>query len=390
MSSGELHAWHFATRTPVRIKWHAGQIVGLTEVSEKPVEDIWIAPPLWDLQVNGYAGIDFQQDNVTEAELLQAARGLRRDGCTRFLLTLITDEWTRMLDRVRHYTALRRMNREIQAATLGFHIEGPFLSSESGYCGAHNPDFMLNATPEHLDQLRAVVGDLPLLLTVAPERFSAEMSCAARDRDIHINAGHTNSDARGLQWTFGKRFARAFTHVGNGCPQSLDRHNNIIVRVLDDANLPVSVIPDRIHVPPALFRVIHSVKGDDIYYVSDAMSAAGAGPGTYRLGKLTLEVREDGVVRLPGTPNVAGSALAPIEGILCAAEMLNRDWQDVWKYFSETPAKRIDRENLLESGKPADFCLLNWKTLGDENFEETFLAFTTYVAGSPTRRETSQ
>src|SRR5436190_20553107 len=99
MSSGELHAWHFATRTPVRIKWHAGQIVEFTEVSEKPVEEIWIAPPLWDLQVNGYAGVDFQQDNVSEAEVLQAVRGLRRDGCTKFLLTLITDEWTRTLAR---------------------------------------------------------------------------------------------------------------------------------------------------------------------------------------------------------------------------------------------------------------------------------------------------
>jgi N-acetylglucosamine-6-phosphate deacetylase len=389
MSSGELHAWHFATRTPVRIKWHAGQMVELMEVSEKPEEDIWVAPPLWDLQVNGYAGVDFQQDNVSEAEVLQAVRVLRRDGCTRFLLTLITDELARTLDRVRHYAELRRINREIQGAMLGFHIEGPFLSSEPGYCGAHNPDFMLNATPEHLDQLRAAVGDLPLLLTVAPERFTSAMSCEARNRDIHINIGHTNSEAHGLQSTFGKGFARAFTHLGNGCPQSLDRHHNIIVRVLDDANLAVSVIPDAIHVPSALFRLIHQVKGDNIYYVSDAMSAAGAGPGTYRLGKLLLEVREDGVVRLPGTPNFAGSALAPIDGILRAAEMLKRDWQDVWRFFSETPAKRIDRENLLEAGTPADFCVLKWTTSSDENFDETALALTTYVAGIPTRREPS-
>jgi N-acetylglucosamine-6-phosphate deacetylase len=290
---------------------------------------------------------------------------------------------------VRLYAKLRRTNREIQAAVLGFHIEGPFLSSEPGYCGAHNPDLMLNATPEHLAQLRAAVGDLPLLLTVAPERFSSEMSCEARNRDIHVNIGHTNSEARGLQWTFGKGFVRAFTHLGNGCPQSLDRHDNIILRALDDVSLSASVIPDGIHVPPALFRLIHRVKGDDIYYVSDAMSAAGAGPGTYRLGKLTLEVQEGGVVRLPGTPNFAGSSLAPIDGIFRAAQMLKRDWQDVWKYFSETPAKRIDRENLLEPGSPGDFCVLEWTTSGDENFEETAFNLTTYVAGNPISRQTS-
>jgi N-acetylglucosamine-6-phosphate deacetylase len=390
MSSGEVHAWHFATRTPVRIKWHAGQIVELTEVSENPAEDIWIAPPLWDLQVNGYAGVDFQQDTVSDAELVQAIRGLRRDGCTKFLLTLITDEWERTLARVRHYAGLRRANLEIHGAMLGFHIEGPFLSSEPGYCGAHNPNLMLNATPEHLDELRAAAGDVPLLLTVAPERFSSKMSYEAGRRNIHINIGHTNSNAHGLQWTFGKGTARAFTHLGNGCPRLLDRHDNIIFRVFNDSALPVSVIPDAIHVPAELFRLIHRLKGDDLYYVSDAMSAGGAGPGIYRLGNLTLEVKEDGIVRLPGTPNFAGSSLAPIDGIFRAGEMLKRDWQDVWKYFSETPAKRIDRENLLEAGTPADFCVLKWTASGDENYEETTLAFTTYVAGIPTRRETSQ
>src|SRR5882724_7120671 len=121
MNSGRLHAWHYDTRKPVHLSWRDGRIVSLSEIDEKPEKNIWIAPPLLDLQINGYAGVDFQQDDVAEAELLSAVRALRRDGCAKFFLTLITDEWPRMITRLRHYRELRENNLELQNAIAGFH-----------------------------------------------------------------------------------------------------------------------------------------------------------------------------------------------------------------------------------------------------------------------------
>jgi N-acetylglucosamine-6-phosphate deacetylase len=120
----------------------------------------------------------------------------------------------------------------------------------------------------------------------------------------------------------------------------------------------ISLIPDCIHVSPALFRIAHKLAGPStIYYVSDAMAAAGAGPGRFKLGRLTLEVGDDQIVRLPGSPNFAGSALQPIDGVFRAAEMLGCPWHQAWRSFSETPTRFMGWEHGLKVGGPADFCL---------------------------------
>ena len=110
---------------------------------------------------------------------------------------------------------------------------------------------------------------------------------------------------------------------------------------------------------PALFRLIHRlVDSDSIYYTTDAMAAAGAPPGKYRLGQLELEVGPEQVVRLPGTPNLAGSALTPIEGVRRAAEMLDCDWQDGWPRFSQAPARFMGLQEGFTIGSPANFALI--------------------------------
>src|SRR5256886_5679973 len=86
--------------------------------------------------------------------------------------------------------------------------------------------------------------------------------------------------------------ASAFTHLGNGCPRELDRHDNILWRVFETPGLTVSLIPDSIHVSPAPFRLFHRELAS-ICYTTDAMSAAGAPPGLYKIGSLEVEVGPD-------------------------------------------------------------------------------------------------
>jgi N-acetylglucosamine-6-phosphate deacetylase len=257
----------------------------------------------------------------------------------------------------------------LKAAIAGWHIEGPFLSAEPGFHGAHDPQWMQDPTPRHIEELRRCAGDDPVLLTVAPERQGAmEAIKAAVSVGITVSLGHTDASAELLSQAR-LQGARGFTHLGNGIPRSLDRHDNIIWRVLETPGLCVSLIPDRIHVSPPLFRIIHRVLGpDSIYYTTDAMSAAGAPPGRYPLGKLELDVGPDQIVRQPGKLLFAGSALRPIDGVFRAAEMLNHKWQDVWKSFSEQPAKLLGLRNELTVGQPATFCLL--KTTEQEKLTE--------------------
>lgn len=356
---GELRARHFATGHPVYVQWRKGIITELDALHDEEPTTLWLAEGLVDLQVNGYAGVDFQQDELTVQDLEKAAQALRRDGCTRFLLTLITDEWGVLLKRLQHIRSLRAQSPYLQQAIAGWHIEGPFLSEKPGFHGAHDPALMLDPTAEHLNQLREITGRDPVLITVAPERAGAiEAIKHARSLGFTVSLGHTDASAEVLRVAV-EAGANAFTHLGNGCPRELDRHDNILWRVFETPGLTASLIPDGHHVSPALFRLVHcTLPARQIYYTTDAMSAAGAPPGKYPLGKVTLEVGADQIVRLPGKTNFAGSALRPIDGVSRAAEMLGCPWQEVWERFSETPAKLIGLPLSPSIGQPMGFCIL--------------------------------
>lgn len=381
MNAESICAYHYATGQPVLVSWDNDRITRIEPAPSNPPRDTWIAPPLLDLQINGYAGVDFQQDDLTAEQLLTAVRALRRDGCTRFLVTLITDEWPRLLARLRHLSQVRASQPELAEAILGWHIEGPFLSPEPGFCGAHDPAVMLDPLPAHIDALREIAGSEVLLLTVAPERAGArEAILHARHRGVFVHFGHTNASREQLRAAAGE--VSAFTHLGNACPQQLDRHDNILWRVLDLPELWCSVIADGIHVSPPLFRLIHQVKGDQVFYTTDAMSAAGAPPGRYALGKLEVEVGADGVVRQPGRTNFAGSSCTPLQAVRRAADMMDEPWQKAWKRLSDRPARVIGVEGGLAEGAPASFCVaVRGHTTGQP--DAATWKFQTYYHGQP-------
>jgi N-acetylglucosamine-6-phosphate deacetylase len=319
----------------------------------------WLMPALFDPQINGFGGVDYQRDDLTPETLRHSVRTLRRTGCTRFLLTLITAPWETLLARLERLRAWRSADPELAAAIVGWHVEGPFLSAEPGYCGAHVPEWMRDPRLRDLRALRAVTGRDRVLLTLAPERKGglAAVREAAR-LGFRVSLGHTNAPAETLAAAVAAG-ATGFTHLGNGCPQLLDRHDSVLWRVLDQPGLTVSLIADGLHVAPALFRLVHrALPTRRVIHITDAMSAAGAPPGRYTVGDRVLNVGRDRVVRLPGQTNFAGSALTPIEGVFRAATMLRRPWREVWAASATIPANWLGLRLGLTPGRRADFCLV--------------------------------
>ncbi len=350
---------HYRDGTPHVAEWNASGLVGLKPAPGADPGGHWIAPGLFDLQVNGYAGVDFQRECSRE-DLHTAAAALRRDGCLRTLLTLITCPWEEMLHKVKTLRALIRNDRTLDRAFPGWHIEGPFLCDRPGFSGAHNPRWMRDPRPGDIRELKSAVENDPVLLTLAPERpGSVEAIRAAVECGFVVSFGHTDVDAARLR-AAREAGGRAFTHLGNGCPQQLDRHDNILWRVLDDNILTAGIIPDTHHVSPPLFRLLHRVTdASRIYWTTDAMAAAGAPEGRYTIGETELQVGADRVVRNPQTNSFAGSALEPIEGIRRGARMLGLSWRKVWDYFSVHPAGLMNLPGDLVPGSPAGFCLLH-------------------------------
>ena len=111
------------------------------------------------------------------------------------------------------------------------------------------------------------------------------------NQNITVSAGHCNPNLDQLRAAIDAGL-RMFTHLGNGCPQQLPRHDNIIQRVLSQADkLWICFIADGVHVP--FFALRNYLKCADInrcVIVSDAMAAAGLGPGQYKLSRWEVTV----------------------------------------------------------------------------------------------------
>ena len=360
MAANVRDALDHRTGRAVRLTCADGKIQSVelqkTGVAGLPV----LLPPLVDIQVNGFMGVDFQNDHCTAADLQRVIDGLASAACNRILLTLITDRWDRLLARLQHYRALRAASPLFQRRIAGWHLEGPFMSPTPGFYGAHPPEFMEPPTPARMRELKAVVGNEPTLLTLAPEWPDAPAAIrCARELGFRVWLGHTDATVEQLAAAVAAG-AEGYTHLGNGCPAQWHRHDNIAFRVLDEPGLRASIIPDRIHVSPMLFRLFHrGLDAARICYTTDAISAGGAGPGTYPLAGMSVEVGADGIVRQPGKANYAGSSLAPLEGIRRAAAMLRRRPVEVWDFFSTQPAMFVGLPPALGAGAPADFCLLH-------------------------------
>lgn len=376
MSEGEIVGRHYLTQQPVKLRWSGTQLTAVESASAPPQKDCWIAPALTDLQVNGYASVGYGNPALTEEMLMTSVRALNRDGCAQILLTLTTNKWEVMTEKVKRVRGWRAANPALRDAILGFHLEGPFMSPVPGYCGAHPSSAMISPTAAHMRELREAAGDCPVLLTVAPEQAGVvEAIGVAASLGMRVSLGHTNASAADIAASQ-KNGATSFTHLGNGCPQELDRHDNILWRVMNAPGICAGIIPDLIHVSPMLLRIMHrQLDTRRIWYTTDAVSPAGMPPGRFKFGDSELEVGPDQVVRQPGKTNFAGSALRPLEGIFRAVEAVGCTWQEAWARYSRQPREMmgVDTEQLA-AGKSASFCVLDFSK--PEN-----AAVSTYVRG---------
>lgn len=293
---------------------------------------------LFDFQVNGFGGVDFQQDDLTVDQLSHSVAALARCGTEQIFATLISDTIDRLCARLENLENLRRRHSTLVKAIVGYHLEGPWLSAEDGYCGAHNPQVMQAPSLSAFDRLQAASGGNIRLITLAPEwPGSAECIAGMTAGDVHVALGHTNADDRQIDEAIAAG-ARFCTHLGNAVPAYLPRHDNIIQRLLARDELTACLIPDGSHLPPHVLRNLFRAKPSGrVLFTSDAMAGAGAGPGRYRLGAHDITVGSDGIARQPDGTGFAGSTLTPDEGVRCVARFLDLSLDEAHRLWSHAP-----------------------------------------------------
>ncbi len=263
-----------------------------------------------DLQVNGYAGVDFNSDGLTDEQAVAVCNRLRSDGTRSFLATIITAPIELMLARIGRVADAIERNPDVAAMIGGIHVEGPFINPADGFVGAHPQAAVIPATIDVADRLLDAGRGHVRLVTLAPEMDAdAQVARSLANAGIVVAAGHTDASIDQLKRGI-DHGVQLFTHLGNGCPGVLPRHDNIIQRVLSLSDqLMVSFIADGHHVPAfALRNYLDRVPDDHIVIVTDAISAAGLGPGHYELGGQVVEVDEDGAAWSACRTHFAGCA----------------------------------------------------------------------------------
>jgi len=305
------------------------------------------SPGFVDLQVNGFAGVDFF--SADSEGYRRAGRGLLECGVTAYQPTFITspeDELVAALAEVPVNGAAPRV--------LGAHLEGPFISPQR--LGTHPADARRDPDSELLERLLAA-GPVSHV-TLAPELPGAyDLVDLLSERGVTVSCGHSDATAEEAREAFA-RGVKTVTHIFNAMRPFAAREPGLAGAALVAADVVVQVILDGVHLAEDTARLVWQAAGGRVAIVTDAIAAAHAGDGSYRLAGVDFEV-EDGVAR-NADHVLAGSTVcmidavrnlvalgAPVEAALAAASVV--------------PARIAGRPELgsLAPGSAADVVVLD-------------------------------
>jgi N-acetylglucosamine-6-phosphate deacetylase len=305
-----------------------------------------------DLQVNGYAGVDFLGAGVED--WVAASRVLARGGVTSYVANLITSPESVVTEALGVAAKVQAVGASDGARLLGTHLEGPFLSPAKA--GTHP-----------LDQLRAP--DVALLsrlveagpvvgVTLAPE-LSGALGLIAwlRARSVLVALGHSAADDVAAHAGFDAG-ARAVTHIFNGMSAPTSRSAGLAGVALVRPDVAVEIICDGVHLARDTVALVVAAAGERFVLVTDALSAASAGPGPHRLGVIEVSVVDDVARRADGT--IAGSVLSMAKALQAIIEA-GASFEQAVAAATSRPAALLGRDDVgrLLPGARADVVVLD-------------------------------
>ena len=264
-----------------------------------------------DLQINGYAGVNFNAPGLTVEAVREVTERLERDGTSGYLPTLVTLDPELLIESVRTIVAARKKYAVCERNILGFFFEGPFISSEPGAVGAHAPEWVAEPSKELFGRFQDAAEGLIKMVNVAAERPGMPQFVEWLSQSgVTVTLGHQMASSPEDFEPCVKAGAKAVTHLGNGLPNEINRHVNPIFTALTDDRLSVMFIPDGFHLPDTLLKLyLRAVPLKRLIAVSDAQYPAGMPPGTYPVGGLDAVLEPSGLLWYPPRKCLVGATM---------------------------------------------------------------------------------
>ena len=380
-SQTTIEGVHYIYKTPVSVEIKDGKIISIKKLDKLQDENnvLYIAPGLFDNQINGFAGVSFTfgGSELTVDGAKKATRELWKKGVTSYLATLTSNSKKTLM---KNFAILAKAKKdpELLGTIPGFHLEGPYISPIDGFRGAQplqhvrKPDWN-----EFMDMYEASERNI-LTVTVAPEIDGAMdfiRKCTAMG--ITIAIGHHNATKEIVDQAV-LCGARTATHLGNGCANMINRHNNPLWPQLANDQLMASIICDGFHLRDEEIKTFYSIKGPEKTIItSDVTSFAALPPGKYtNEDGETIELTEEGLLHYPAQNVLYGSATPINRGVVKIMEVTGCTLGDAIQMASTNPAKLygLTDRGELKPGMRADLILF---TIGKRELDIK----KTYVSG---------
>lgn len=351
-----------STGTPARIapRWlrvSEGRIVEVGDGPPPAAPEVTfdggiLAPGFLDVHCHGGGGASFSE-GASAAATARAAH--RAAGTTTMLASLVTDPLDELAAQLE---ALRPLVASGELA--GVHLEGPWLSPR--HRGAHDPEHLVPPEPAALERLLGT--GLVRMVTLAPE-LDGGLDAVRRVVAAGATAalGHTDASYERSAEALDAG-ATAGTHLFNAMAGLHHREPGPAAALLERPEAFIEIIADGVHVHPAMLRLAFGQHPERFVLISDAMAAAAAADGAYRLGGLDVQVR-DGVARLvdaAGRPGaIAGSTLTVADAVRHAVREAAIPPAQALAAATENPAAMVGLADVgrLAAGTRADLVHLD-------------------------------
>jgi len=262
-----------------------------------------------DLQVNGYAGVDFNAPGLTVEAVKSVTDRLVADGTSAFLPTLVTGDPGMLMENIRTVVAARKRYADCERAIPGFFLEGPFISPEPGAVGTHPVEWVRPPDLALFGRFQDAAEGLVRMVNVAAEiPGMPEFVRAISAQGVTVSLGHQMATSSAQLEPCLVAGAKAFTHLGNGIPNLVNRHDNIVFTALVEDRASVMFIPDGHHLPDTLLKLYcRAVPLKRLVAVSDAQYPAGMPPGEYEVCGAHARLEPNGLLWNPARNCLVGA-----------------------------------------------------------------------------------
>ena len=316
----------------------------------------WVCPGFIDVQVNGFGGFNLNGGEVDRHTLPGMLGALAAHGVTSCMPTIITASNAAMSGSIEAIRQACEDDPATDAAVVGIHLEGPYLSAAPGFRGAHPPSEMRDPDARELLEWQRASGGRIRKMTLAPEREDAiAFIRLLRQHGIIAAIGHSNASSGQIAEAIEAGLTMC-THLGNGTHYMLPRHAACVWDLLAARGLYAGFIADGHHLPRAVVETIVAMKGDKAVLVSDAVHLAGLAAGKYgtHIGG-DVELLPSGRLQLAADPNVlAGSAMSMLDGVNYLLKLYPDNMKGVIDMATAHPAAMLgltDRGRLAEGSR---------------------------------------